>query len=46
MTNQEIIMSRMFAALAIAFALSAGLSAAQADDITPHGVWDHHVSGK
>jgi hypothetical protein len=45
-TYQEIIMSRMLAALAIAFALSAGFSAAHADDITPHGVWDHHVSGK
>jgi len=39
-------MSRMLAALAIAFALSAGFSGAHADDITPHGVWDQHVSGK
>jgi len=38
-------MSRLFAVLAVAFTLAGGIATAQADPITPHGVWDN-LNGK
>lgn len=33
-------MSRIIAAVAVAFTLAGGIAAAHADPFTPHGVWD------
>ena len=35
-------MSRILAAVAVAFTLAGTIATSQADPFTPHGVWDTH----